>query len=181
MPTFRTPNPYDALPELPALTVTSETFSDGDTMATAQLSGAMGIDGGEDLSPQLSWEPGPEGTGSYVVTCFDPDAPTASGFWHWAVANIPADVTSLPLGAGTADAGLLPVGAVTLRNDASFHGYVGMAPPQGHGPHRYIFAVHAISEATLPVDETSSCAFLGFNMFFKAIARGQLTGIYEVA
>lgn len=177
---FRTPNPYDALPELPALAVTSESFTEGETMPTPQVSGKMGIEGGEDISPQLSWEAGPEGTKSYVVTCFDPDAPTASGFWHWAVANIPADVTSLPAGAGTPDSADLPAGAITLRNDASFHGYVGMAPPQGHGPHRYIFAVHAISEEKLPMEENSSCAFLGFNMFFKAIARGQLTGLFEV-
>lgn len=179
MSTFRTPNPYDALPDLPPLKVTSDDFTEGDTMATPHLSGKMGVDGGQDLSPQLSWEPGPEGTKSYVVTCFDPDAPTASGFWHWAVANIPASVTSLPQGAGTPGSADLPQGAITLRNDASFHGFVGCAPPEDHGPHRYIFAVHAISEESLPMEENSSVAFLGFNMFFKAIARGQLTGIYE--
>lgn len=179
MSQFRTPNPYDALPELPALKVTSETFTEGQTLPTAQTSGKMGVDGGEDQSPQLTWEAGPESTRSYVVTCFDPDAPTASGFWHWAVANIPAGTTSLPVGAGTPDSGDLPQGAITLRNDASFKGFVGAAPPEGHGPHRYIFAVHAISEDSLPMEDDSSVAFLGFNMFFKAIARGTLTGLFE--
>lgn len=181
MTEFRTPDPYAALPDLPALDVTSEDFSDGATLAAPQTSGTMGVPGGEDVSPQLSWTPGPEGTKSYVVTCFDPDAPTASGFWHWAVANIPAGTTSLPAGAGAPDSSELPSGAITLRNDASFKGFVGAAPPEGHGPHRYIFAVHAIGEESLPMEDDSSVAFLGFNMFFKAIARGTLTGLYEAS
>ena len=180
MPEFRVPDPYDFVPELPALTVTSEDFTDGGTLATPQLSGRMGVPGGGDVSPQLSWSGAPEGTQSYVVTVFDPDAPTVSGFWHLSIANLPASVTSLPAGAVTADdfSGL-PDEAVVLRNDAGYRGFVGAAPPENHGPHRYIVAVHAVDTTELPVDETSSCAFIGFNLFSEAIARGTLTGIHE--
>src|SRR5690625_3652263 len=101
MTEYRVPDPYAALPELPALQVTSESFREGQTLSAAQLGGSMGVPGGQDKSPQVSWSAGPEGTESYVVTVFDPDAPTASGFWHWSVANIPASVTSLPEGAST--------------------------------------------------------------------------------
>ncbi len=111
---------------------------------------------------------------------FDPDAPTASGFWHWAVANIPASVTSLPAGAGDDTGSGLPEGAVTLKNDGGLHRFLGAAPPQGHGPHRYIVAVHALDVDTLDgVGADSTPAFLGFNVFSHAIARATLHGTFE--
>lgn len=179
MPEFRVPDPYTTLPELPALKVTSESFAEGATLTAAQQGGTMGVEGGLDKSPQVSWSAGPEGTESYAVTVFDPDAPTASGFWHWSVINIPADVTSLPEGACTAsDTSGMPEGAIVMRNDAGFTGFVGSAPPAGHGPHRYILAVHAL-DATLDLDDEASCAYVGFNLFGHGLARGTTTGVFE--
>ncbi|KAB1503647.1 YbhB/YbcL family Raf kinase inhibitor-like protein [Corynebacterium sp. 320] len=168
---FPGPDPYAPLADLPQLTVTSETFADGDRIPEDQL-------GGNDISPQLSWTPGPEGTESYAVTCFDPDAPTASGFWHWAVFNIPADVTSLDLGAGSGDLSGLPDGAVALRGDSRSYAYYGPQPPEGHGPHRYLFAVHAVGEK-LEIGDRNTPTVLGFNLQFKAVARGILWGWAE--
>ena len=122
------PNPYDFLPQVPEFSLTSTECTAGETLPMPHVSGLMGA-GGEDRSPQLSWSGFPEGTKSFAVTCYDPDAPTASGFWHWAVANIPASVTELPSGAGDTDGSGLPDGAIQLRNDAGFAGYVGAAPP----------------------------------------------------
>lgn len=179
MTDFRVTDPYAALPDLPALEVTSESFTEGATLSAAQLGGKMGVEGGEDRSPQVSWSAGPEGTRTYVVTVFDPDAPTASGFWHWSVANIPAEVTSLPEGACTGDdTSGLPEGAVVVRNDAGFKGFVGAAPPAGHGPHRYILAVHAVGDE-IELGDDASCAFVGFNLFGQGLARGTVTGIFE--
>ncbi len=90
-----TPDPYAALPKLPSFHLESSSFADGQALANPQVSGIMGA-GGEDVSPQLSWSGFPDGTKSFAVTVYDPDAPTASGFWHWAVANLPASVTELP-------------------------------------------------------------------------------------
>ena len=107
-------NTYDHLPKLPSFTLTSDSFTDGQALSNDQVSGIMGA-GGEDISPQLSWSGFPEETRSFAVTMYDPDAPTASGFWHWAVANLPATVTDLPAGVG--DGSGLPGDAMTLANE----------------------------------------------------------------
>jgi Raf kinase inhibitor-like YbhB/YbcL family protein len=160
--------------------VTSSDVSDGHTLPMPQVSGVMGA-GGEDRSPQLSWSGFPEGTRSFAVTVYDPDAPTASGFWHWAVANIPADVTELPAGAGAEGNAKLPAGAIQLRNDAGTQGYVGAAPPSGHGPHRYFVVVHAVDTETLDVTPNTSPAVLGFNLFFHTLARATMVLTNEEA
>lgn len=172
------PDPYDFLPQVPAFTVTSTDVSDGGVLPMPQVSGVMGA-GGQDRSPQLSWSGFPEGTRSFAVTVYDPDAPTASGFWHWAVANIPASVTELPAGAGDKDDPQLPEGAVQLRNDAGFAGYVGAAPPSGHGPHRYFVVVHAVDTDALDVGGDTSPAVLGFNLSFHTLARATIVATYE--
>lgn len=169
------PNPYDFLPPLPALELSSNDFRDGDTLAPAQRSGVLDA-GGDDVSPQLSWRGFPASTRSFAVTCFDPDAPTASGYWHWAVFDLSLDVTGLASGAGTPGSKDLPQGAVSLRNDAGFAGYVGAAPPEGHGAHRYFYVVHAVDVPRLGIDPSASPANLGFNLFIHGLARGVLVG-----
>jgi Raf kinase inhibitor-like YbhB/YbcL family protein len=150
--------------------------TDGQPLGNDQVSGIMGA-GGSDVSPQLSWSGFPEETRSFAVTVYDPDAPTASGFWHWAVADLPAEVTSLPADAGNGDP--LPGGAVTLANDASLKRYIGAAPPAGHGPHRYYIAVHALPVESLGLPDGATPAYLGFNLFGQAIARAVIHGTYE--
>ncbi|MDX1886713.1 YbhB/YbcL family Raf kinase inhibitor-like protein [Mycolicibacterium sp. 120270] len=169
-------NPYDHLPKLPSFTLTSESFKDGEPWSMPQVSGIMGA-GGEDVSPQLSWSGFPEETKSFAVTVYDPDAPTASGFWHWAVADLPASVTELPAGAG--DGSELPGGAVTLANDASQKRYIGAAPPPGHGVHRYFVVVHAVGVEKLDLPDGATPAYLGFNLFQQAIARAIIHATYE--
>ena len=169
-------NPYDFLPKLPSFTLTSESITDGQPLSNDQVSGIMGA-GGSDVSPQLSWSGFPEETRSFAVSVYDPDAPTLSGFWHWAVANLPVDVTELPEDAG--DGRELPGGAQQLVNDAGMRRYVGAAPPPGHGAHRYYVAVHAVDVDKLDLSEDASPAFLGFNLFQHAIARAYIHGTYE--
>lgn len=96
-------SPFYNLPELPTFTLTSTDIVNGAELPAAQASGAMGVPGGEDRSPQLSWSGFPEETKAFAVTCYDPDAPTGSGFWHWTVTDLDASVTSLPADAGNPD------------------------------------------------------------------------------
>jgi Raf kinase inhibitor-like YbhB/YbcL family protein len=170
------PDPYDRLPELPTFQLTSTSVTEGQPLANAHVSGIMGA-GGEDVSPQLSWSGFPEETRGFAVTVYDPDAPTLSGFWHWAVANLPAGVTELPAGAG--DGSDLPGGALTLRNDAGQRRYIGAAPPAGHGPHRYYITVTAVDVDKLDLPDDATPAFLGFNLFQHGIARAVIHGTHE--
>lgn len=169
-------DPYENLPQLPSFRLTSESVSDGQPLSNDQVSGIMGA-GGSDVSPQLSWSGFPAETRSFAVTMYDPDAPTASGFWHWAVADLPVTVTELAAGAG--DGSELPGGAVTLANDAGLKRYIGAAPPAGHGPHRYYIAVHALGVDKLDLPDGATPAYLGFNLFGQAIARAVIHGTYE--
>lgn len=172
-------DPYTFLTQVPSFTLTSTSVADGATMPPAQLN-AGGHPGGLDLSPQLSWSGFPAATRSFAVTMLDPDAPTASGFWHWAVADLPVSVTELAEGACDAHGSPgLPSGALTLRNDAGFPGYMGSAPPAGHGPHRYMIVVHAVDVASLGLPADATPAVLGFNLNFHSLARARLTGVFE--
>lgn len=175
-----THNPYQHLPALPEIALTSTDVTDGRPFDNGQVSGIMGA-GGQDVSPQLSWSGAPEGTKSFAVTMYDPDAPTASGFWHWAVADIPASCTGLAAGAGDDHGSGLPTGAVQLPGDSSAKRFIGAAPPAGHGVHHYYIAVHAVDVESLGLPENATPAFLGFNLFFHAIGRGVLVGTHEVA
>ncbi len=173
-----TRDPYADLPPVADFHLTSESMTHEARLDDAQASGMMGA-GGQDESPQLSWSGFPEGTKSFAVTVYDPDAPTASGFWHWAVFNLPVTTTSLPAGAGTGGSGLLPEGAVQLRNDGGFAGFVGAAPPEGHGPHHYHVVVHAVDVETLDLPAEASPAYLGFTLFSHSIGRARLIGTFE--
>jgi Raf kinase inhibitor-like YbhB/YbcL family protein len=167
-----TPDPYPLLPAAATFTVSSADVTDGQPLKDDQVA-ALG-----DTSPQLSWSGAPEGTKSYVVTCFDPDAPTPSGFWHWVAVDIPADVTELPTGAGASDEAL-PGGAFHVRNDGGGLAFMGAAPPEGDQVHRYFFVVHAVGDETLGVDASASPAVVSFNLAFKTLGRAIIHGTYQ--
>jgi Raf kinase inhibitor-like YbhB/YbcL family protein len=173
-------DPFARLPQVPSFTLTSTTVRDGEVLPAAQMSGMFGVPGGADSSPQLSWSGAPEGTQSYAVTVYDPDAPTQSGFWHWAVANIPADVTDLPEGAGDDTGKELPAGAYQLRNDGGQARFIGAAPPAGHGAHRYFITVHALDVADIGVPAEGTPAYLGFNIASHILGRATIVATAEI-
>jgi Raf kinase inhibitor-like YbhB/YbcL family protein len=168
------PNPYEFLPKVPSFRLTSQTVRHGRPLPLAEWSGILGVPGGKDISPQLSWSGFPKGTKSFVVSMYDPEAPTGSGFWHWVVANIPASTTSLSKGAGGLNSTLLPAGAFQLNADAGTPRYVGAAPPPGSGPHYYYITVTALNEASTGLNSATSPALLGFEIGAHTTARATI-------
>ncbi|MBL6277217.1 YbhB/YbcL family Raf kinase inhibitor-like protein [Micromonospora fiedleri] len=168
------PDPYELLPTVASFTLTSQDVQNGEPMDAAH---AHGSTGGGNVSPQLSWSGFPAETKGFAVTCFDPDAPTGSGFWHWVLVNLPADVTELPRGAADDDLR----GGFTVRNDYGEQGFGGAAPPPGDRPHRYVFAVHALDVERLDLTPDATPAYVGFNLTFHTLARATIRPTYQIA
>lgn len=163
-------DPYEGVPAPAKLDVTSADFADGQILPRDTTAS----EGGQNISPQLSWSGAPEGTKAFYIHCYDPDAPTPSGYWHWSLVNIPADITSLDRDAAKSP----PAGTVTLRNDNGQREYMGAAPPAGHGPHRYFFTVYAL-DAPLEVDENTTATTAAFLARMHTLARGSMVGTWE--
>jgi Raf kinase inhibitor-like YbhB/YbcL family protein len=170
-------DPYAKLPEVSSFTLTSTDITDGQPQDEKHAYvGATDNAGNE--SPQLTWNVYPDGTKSFVVTCFDPDAPTPSGFWHWVLVDVPVGTTSLDTNAG-ANGAALPGNAFHVRNDWGSKDYGGAYPPDGDRPHRYYYVVHAVDTETLGVDDEASAAVVSFNLAFHTLARAQLVATFQ--
>jgi Raf kinase inhibitor-like YbhB/YbcL family protein len=155
---------------VPVLTVTSGAFATGTLMPPAEAQ--IGC-GGTNVSPDLAWTAGPAATKSYVVTEFDPDAPTGSGFWHWVWFNIPPTTTSILGGAGTA-----PPSGTSGLNDYGSLGYGGPCPPVGDGAHHYHFTISALDAVLTGMPANTTGAYLTFNMGGHIIAQGTYIGLF---
>jgi len=158
-------------------TVESAEVKPNSTIAAAQVFTGFGCEGGN-MSPSLAWKNAPPGTKSFAVTVYDPDAPTGSGWWHWIMFNISAQVSSLPAGAGNPASGQAPKGAVQSKTDFGTPGYGGPCPPQGDKPHRYVFTVYALKVDKLDVDENASGAMVGFMLNANQLAKASFTATY---
>ncbi|MBB5632167.1 hypothetical protein BKA04_000390 [Cryobacterium mesophilum] len=167
-------DPNWRLPIVPGFDLSSPDVRPGDYLPIWARTASAG---GEDRSPTLSWSGAPEGTRSFVVTVFDPDAPTSSGYWHWAVHDIPASVTALPADAGNPDSGLLPEGAITIANESRATRFEGAGPPPGDGDHRYVFTVSALDVEHLELPDGCTPAMLGVVMRNSVIGRAQFTAL----
>lgn len=158
----------------PSFSLISSDIAEGESLGKKHELNTFGGTG-DNLSPQLTWKGAPAGTKSFVLTCYDPDAPTGSGWWHWVAFNIPADVTSLETGVGTDDG--MPKGTIQARNDFGEKNFGGACPPPGE-VHRYEFRVHALDVEALELDENSTPALVGFMTHVHTIETAKLTAVY---
>lgn len=175
---------------LAAALVTGSTFAAGPfalnssevkhkgVISEPQVYNSFGCKGGN-VSPSLTWTNAPAGTKSFAITMYDPDAPTGSGWWHWVMFNIPANITSLAANAGNPTSGKAPAGAVQSRTDFGTAGYGGPCPPVGDRPHRYILSVHALKIEKLEgADANASGAMVGFMINANQIAKASVQATY---
>jgi Raf kinase inhibitor-like YbhB/YbcL family protein len=168
-------NPYAQLQDVATFQLSSHTVTDGAPLPLPQWSAMFGVPGGGDVSPHLAWTGFPPETKSFVVTMYDPQAPTGSGFWHWAVADLPPSTTELTEGAGSAGGEQLPDEAFQLGGDAGAKQYIGGAPPAGTGKtHNYYITVSALDIDKTGLDDTASAAYLGFAISGHTLARATL-------
>lgn len=158
-------------------TLSSTEIKPNATIGNAQVFKGFGCDGGN-VSPSLAWQNAPAGTKSFALTVYDPDAPTGSGWWHWVMFNIPADVTALSAGAGDPGGGKAPRGAVQARTDFGKPGYGGPCPPQGDRPHRYIFTIYALKVDHIDADQDASGALAGYMINANVLGKATLTAKY---
>ena len=159
------------------MTLQSEDISHGAFMDKTQEFHGFGCNGG-DKSPQLSWLGAPKGTKAFAVMAYDPDAPTGSGWWHWQVVNIPADVSYLPAGAGGVATNKMPEGSRQISNDYGVAGFGGACPPKDHGAHRYQFTVHALSQK-LELPENASAALTGYMINAYSLGSASIEALYK--
>ncbi len=134
---------------------------------------------GENSSPHLSWSNAPEGTKSFAITMYDPDAPTGSGWWHWVMFDIPANVTEVVSNAGNIEAGLAPANAIQSISNYGTQGYGGPCPPPGHGLHQYIITIHALKTDKLGLDENTNPAVVGYYLWNNTIEKASIVTYYQ--
>lgn len=163
--------------QIQAMDIVSADMQDGKALQQAQVFNSFGCNG-DNLSPQIAWSKAPQGTKSFAITMYDPDAPTGSGWWHWTVVNIPARVNMLPAGAGQAGGANLPAGAVMGRTDFGAAAFGGACPPVGDQPHHYQLTVWALDTEQLPLNQDSSGALVGYMIRARALGQASLTARY---
>ncbi|GAA3922996.1 YbhB/YbcL family Raf kinase inhibitor-like protein [Litoribacillus peritrichatus] len=165
-------------PTAGAFDLQSKDIQPGKPMPKAQEFVGFGCDG-QNLSPQLQWSNPPEGTKSFAITAYDPDAPTGSGWWHWLVYNLPESTNRLASGAGKGDLSLLPTGAAHGRNDYGQYAFGGACPPEKHGVHRYQFKVVALDVPTLELPKESSAALIGYMLNSHKLGEASIEALYQ--
>ncbi|RLA22708.1 MAG: YbhB/YbcL family Raf kinase inhibitor-like protein [Gammaproteobacteria bacterium] len=133
---------------------------------------------GNNISPKLNWKNPPEGTKSFAITMYDPDAPTGSGWWHWVIFDIPATTNSLVANAGSVKSALAPKSSIQSPTDFGTAGYGGPCPPKGAGSHQYIFTIHALKVKSLGLKSGATPALVGFYLGANTLSKASIVGYY---
>jgi Raf kinase inhibitor-like YbhB/YbcL family protein len=164
--------------EAEQMILVSPQLEPGGRLDEAQVFSGFGCTG-KNISPALQWKNAPINTKSFAVTVYDPDAPTGSGWWHWLIFNIPANVDRLPENAGNPVLGLAPKGSIQSKTDFGTPGFGGACPPVGSKPHRYIFTIYALNTDKIDAGTDASGAMVGFMLRQHSIAKATVTFYYS--
>jgi len=149
------------------LDIKSTAFGEGDSIPKQYTCD------GADISPQLSWSQPPEGTGSMVLICDDPDAPM--GTWvHWVLYGLSPD--TLEISENIPDDREVLGGAKHGVNDFHKYGYGGPCPPGG--THRYFFKLYAVN-TVVDLDPGATKDEVLDAIKGHVLAQGQLMGRYS--
>jgi Raf kinase inhibitor-like YbhB/YbcL family protein len=159
-------------------TLSSDDISAGEFMTKKHEFNVFGCSG-DDLSPHLKCSNAPQGTKSFAITAYDPDAPTGSGWWHWQVVNISKNVSEIATDAGNTKQDLAPQGSMQIANDYGSQGFGGACPPSGHGVHHYRFTIHALSVEKLELPEGASGALAGYMINANTIETSTIESLYQ--
>ena len=158
-------------------TISSADLTHKQTLGNKYVFSGFGC-GGKNISPQISWHNPPKGTKSFAFTVYDPDAPTGSGWWHWIVANIPANYRSLPENFGAKNSFKLENGITQVKNDFGTFAFGGSCPPKGDKPHRYIFTIYALKTEKIDLEEGASAALAGFFIHMNLLEEASFVAYY---
>ena len=172
---------------LAVVAVTSLVQAEGFVLTSSDIAGQLsnkevfsgfGCDG-ENISPALSWENAPQGTKSFAITMYDPDAPTGSGWWHWVIFDIPRNVFSLQSNAGKTDYSLAPKASIQSITSFGQSGFGGACPPVGDSPHQYIFTIYALKVENLGVKSDATPALVGFLLNYNLLAKASIVAYFS--
>ena len=168
------------------LAATSFAYAEGFTLSSPDIAGQLSNQqvfngfgcSGANISPQLNWKNAPQGTKSFAVTVYDLDAPTGSGWWHWVIFDIPADVHSLKSNAGNVKMHIAPKGSVQSITSYGQTGFGGACPPPGDRPHEYLFTVYALKVDKLGLKADATPALVGFYLGQNMLAKASVVAYY---
>lgn len=169
------------------MSISSSLYAQGFTLQSSDIQGQLSnnqvLNGfgckGKNISPKLTWKNVPKGTKSIAVTFYDKDAPTGSGFWHWMVFDIPANVKSLKRDAGNLKKSLAPKGSIQSTTSFGTKGFGGGCPPKGNKPHQYVFTAYALKVAKLGLDKDATPALVGFYLNNNVLAKSSIVAYLQ--
>jgi phosphatidylethanolamine-binding protein (PEBP) family uncharacterized protein len=140
---------------------------------------------GENVSPHVAWTEPPAGTVELLLLIEDIDVPLGRNPAVHCLAVIDEARLQTPheLPSG-ALAKKNPAPGITLLRSFIGRGYLGPEPLKGHGPHRYVFQIYALSHSLLNRPDHDALLKTRPRALLAAIdapilARGRLTGVSE--
>lgn len=130
---------------------------------------------GSNISPQLSWKNVPQGTKSFAITVYDPDAPTGSGWWHWLVFDISTNTSFVKEGFGNKHNNKV----IQSITNYGTNGFGGACPPKGSKAHKYEFTIYALDVETLGLSKETNPAIVGYYINNHLIEKSTITTYYK--